>query len=256
LFDDAFGQSQDVASVVIISPLTERISQFRTIDGSWNILKGEKSMTLNRQVLTILAAALLVGSAQGQNVKSFCEYGHGATSQIDAGGAVWNHTWGQKKWGWYDCEDTPNTGILNKNVTSVLQTQAKDTPPSMDEDMILRLEYGGTLTITAWDEEESNGIAGQIVGDVDCIFVVDMAAERAVVDEQTGTITIVFGSELHDDTDALITVVETTGKFSNVYAEGAWRWHASGTVTLALVPELDLQTNIMAALDPQWFCTV
>lgn len=41
-------------------------------------------------------------------------------------------------------------------------------------------------------------------------------SERAVVGVEAGTITIAFGADLHDDPDALITVTETTGKFSGL----------------------------------------
>ena len=76
----------------------------------------------------------------------------------------------------------------------------------------------------------------------------DLNAGRAIVDEEAGTITIAFGASLHDDPDALITVTETTGKFKSIQAVGPWEWHVSGTVTIALIEDLPLQTNILAGL--------
>jgi len=108
-------------------------------------------------------------------------------------------------------------------------------PPVIDADLILRFTFGGTFALTARQEGGAGHVAGSITGDVTGVFVADINADRAIVDEQAGTITIVFGSSLHDDPDALFTVTETT---------------VNGTVTIMRVPELPLQTNILAALLP------
>jgi hypothetical protein len=113
---------------------------------------------------------------------------------------------------------------------------------------VLRFDFGGWFVLTANDENKPDKVAGQIFGDVAGTFVADLNADRAVVDEEAGTITIAFGADLHDDPDALITVTETTGKFKSIQAVGPWEWYVSGTVTIALIEGLPLQLNILAGL--------
>jgi len=200
---------------------------------------------MKRLLLTLLAVGLLACPVMGEEVKSFCEYGTGISLQLGAGGGLWDQTWGEEAWEWYDCDAEPNVGFLNKNVVGLLGTTTAG-PPQIDGDWILRFDFGGWFVLTANDNPGE--IAGQIFGDVEGTFVADINADRAVVDEEAGTITIVFGAELHDDPDALITVTETTGKFKSIHAEGPWEWHVSGTVDIALVEGLPLQMNILAGL--------
>jgi hypothetical protein len=183
----------------------------------------------------------------GEQVKSFCEYGTGIALQLGAGGALWDQAWGEEAWEWYECDAAPNVGFLNENVVGQLGTTTAG-PPQIDGDWVLRFDFGGWFVLTAYDDDDPGEIAGQIFGDVEGTFVADLNADRAVVDEEAGTITIVFGAELHDDPDALITVTETTGKFKGIHAVGPWEWYVSGTVTIALVDGLPLQTNILAGL--------
>jgi hypothetical protein len=49
----------------------------------------------------------------------------------------------------------------------------------------------------------------------------------------------------------LITVTETTGKYKSICPVGAWEWYVNGTVRILRVPEMPVQTNILAALAPQ-----
>ena len=167
--------------------------------------------------------------------------------QLGAGGALWDQTWGEEAWDWYECDASPNVGFLNENVVGLLGTTTAGAFVT-DADLVLSFGFGGYFVLTAYDDDAPGEIAGQIFGDVEGTFVADLNADRAVVDEEAGTITIVFGAELHDDPDALITVTETTGKFKSIHAVGLWEWYVSGTITLALVDGLPLQDNIMAAL--------
>lgn len=201
---------------------------------------------MKRKLLTLIVLVSIVCPAMGANVKSFCEYGTGVALQLGVGGAIWDQAWGLGPWDWYEGQAKPNVGIINQNVTGILVTTTAG-PPSI-EDWILRFTFGGQIVLTANESDDPKTIAGQIVGDVDGIFVADVSADRAVVDQEAGTITIVFGAELHDDPDALITVTETTGKFKSIHAVGLWEWYVNGTVTLARIEGMDLQLNILAAL--------
>jgi hypothetical protein len=202
---------------------------------------------MKRLLVTLLVVGLLVCPAMGEKVKSFCEYGTGVALQLGAGGALWDQAWGEGAWGWYECDAVPNVGFLNQNVVGQLGTTTAG-PPQIDVDWVLRFDFSGWFVLTANDNHEPDKTAGQIFGDVAGMFVADLNAGRAVVDEEAGTITIAFGADLHDDPDALITVTETTGKFKSIQAVGPWEWYVSGTVTIALVESLPLQTNILAGL--------
>lgn len=202
---------------------------------------------MKRLLLTSLIVGLMAHPSIGQKVKSFCEYGTGVALQLGAGGALWDQTWGEEPWEWYECDAAPNVGFLNKNVVGQLGTTTAG-PPQIDGDWVLRFDFGGWFVLTANDDDEPDKTAGQIFGDVTGTFVADLNAGRAVVDEEAGTITIVFGADLHDDPDALINVTETTGKFKSIQAVGLWKWHVSGTIACARVPDLSVQDNILAAL--------
>ena len=202
---------------------------------------------MKRLLMTSLIVGLMACPTMGQKVKSFCEYGTGIALQLGAGGALWDQTWGEEAWEWYECDVAPNVGFLNKNVVGQLGTTTAG-PPQIDADWVLRFDFGGWFVLTANDDDEPDKTAGQIFGDVTGTFVADLNASRAVVDEEAGIITIVFGADLHDDPDALITVTETTGKFKSIQTVGLWEWHVSGTIACARVPSLSVQDNILAAL--------
>ncbi len=180
-------------------------------------------------------------------VKSFCEYGTGVSLQLGAGGALWDQTWGKGSYEWFQCDADPNSSILNENIAGMLETTTAGAP-RVDENFILSFDFGGNFALTDYDDTNPDGIAGQILGEVEGTFVADMNAANAVVDEAAGTVVIAFGAELHDDPDALITITETTGTFASIQAVGPWKWHVIGTITCARVPDLSVQDNIMAAL--------
>ena len=182
-----------------------------------------------------------------KKVKSFCEYGTGVSLQLGAGGALWDQTWGKGAYEWYQCDSDPDASILNENVVGMLETTTAGAP-QIDDDLILRFDFGGNFALTDYNDINPDEITGEILGDVKGTFVADMNAVNAVVDEAAGTIVIAFGAELHDDPDALITITETTGTFASIQAVGLWEWYVLGTITCARVPDLSVQDNIMAAL--------
>lgn len=182
-----------------------------------------------------------------KKVKSFCEYGKGVSSQLGAAGAVWDQTWGYGPYDWYNCDADPNGGILGNDVVGLLKTITTDAP-KIDEDLILRFDFGGNFALTDYTDTNHEVIAGQILGDAKGTFVADINAANAVVDEAAGTITIRFGAPVEGDPDALITITETTGTFKSVHPVGVWEWRVSGTMACARVPTLSVQDNILAAL--------
>ncbi len=168
-------------------------------------------------VLAVMCLVAGVGSAQ--RIQSFCEYGTGVALRFGAGGALWDQQWGYAPWDWYDCTARPNVGFLNENVGGLLETTTAGAPV-IDADLIVRFSFGGNIVLTAYDECNPDAVAGQIFGDVEGLFVADLNADRAIVDEEAGTITILFGAMLHDEPDALINITKTTGKFKSIKAVG------------------------------------
>jgi hypothetical protein len=189
--------------------------------------------------------ALLPGLAGAAQVKSFCESGFATALQLGAGGAVWTQQWGLPPVDWYDCPACPNIRFLNENVVGRQETVTTGAPV-IDANLILRLPFQGTITLTAHDRKRTERVSGQIIGAMNGTFVADLNAAHAVITDTT--ITIAFGQSIHPDPDALITVTETTGKFKSIHAVGDWQWRVAGTITLARVPSLTPQNNIFAAL--------
>ncbi len=91
-------------------------------------------------------------------------------------------------------------------------------------------------------------VIGQINCDVVAMFVADMNAVNAVVDEAAGTITIAFGASVEEGPDGLMTVTETTGSLADIKQVSPWEWHVNGTMQIARVPELSVQDNLLVAL--------
>ena len=180
----------------------------------------------------------------------FCEYGKGVALELGAGGAIWEQTWDQGAYEWYLCDSDQDSGFFDDDVVGTLKTTTAGTP-QIDENLILSFDFGGNFALIDYDEtnpRNPNEIAGQMLGDVEGIFVADMNAVNAVVDDDAGTITIAFGYNLHDDPDAIITITETMGTFKGIHTVGPWIWHVSGTITCAKIPDLSVQDNILAAL--------
>jgi hypothetical protein len=177
--------------------------------------------------------------------RSFCESGFATALELGAAGAVWTQQWGLPPVEWFDCGDDCKNGFLNRWVTGRQETRTTGAPV-IDADLILRLPFAGTITLTANHPFRKLKPSGQIIAEMNGVFVADLNAARAVVTDET--ITIAFGQSLHSDPDALITVTQTTGKFKHIRPVGDWEWRVSGTITIARVADLPPQTNILAAL--------
>jgi hypothetical protein len=184
-------------------------------------------------------------SVEGLKPQSFCEYGTGVASTFGAAGGLWEQTWSGGPWSWHTCPATTNAQFLGDNVSGQLQTTTTGSP-AIDEDMILRSGFAGTITLTARDSSRI-GIAGQIKGDVTGTFIGDVNAANATFDED-GNIVCSFGISVNDAPDALITVTEATGIYADIHQAGQWGWYVNGKMTIARVADLPLQQNILAAL--------
>jgi hypothetical protein len=205
---------------------------------------------MKRLSLIVMLVVFLASAAMSQEIKSFCEYGTAVALRLGAGGALWSQNWGEDAWPWHECDAMPDVGFLNRNSVGLLETTTAG-PPVIDADLILRFSFGGTITLMSRQHNGAGKVAGTLTGDVAGTFVADLNPARAVVDDEAGTITIIFGVPLHDEPDALITITETTGKYQSIHPVGPWEWYVSGTIQILRVPEWDVQTNIMAALLPQ-----
>ena len=176
--------------------------------------------------------------------KSFCEYGTAVATQFGAAGGLWQQIWGGGPWSWRTCPAGANATLLGENVFGKLETTTSGVP-SIDRDMVLRSPFGGQITLTAYDSAAQ--VEGQLKGDVTGTFVADVNAANATLDSD-GNIVCAFGVAVHDAPDALITVTEATGVYADVRQAGEWGWYVNGTMTIARVPDLPLQQNILAAL--------
>ncbi|MHC4922207.1 MAG: hypothetical protein ACYTKC_21790, partial [Planctomycetota bacterium] len=143
-------------------------------------------------------------------------------------------------WAWHECEKAGKVRLFNKHVTGTIRTFPAG-PFHIDGNLIFRRPYVGEFVVTAHDNRKNN--VGQIIAAVDCIFQADLNAQNAVVDAKAGTITIKFG-----DVHAKISPTKTTGKFKSICAVDPWTFHGEGTIKIARVPALDVQTNIFLAL--------
>jgi len=178
--------------------------------------------------------------------KFFCEYGTAVASRFDAAGGLWNQSWTGGPWSWHTCPHAVNAKFLGANVSGELETTTTGTP-SIDEDMILRLGLGGRITLTDHNDTTPDKIDGRIVGEINGTFVADANAANATFDS-SGNIVGAFGVAVHAAPDALITVTETTGVYADIHQAGDWAWYVNGTMTIARVPTLSVQQNILAAL--------
>jgi len=183
---------------------------------------------------------------ESKRPQRFCEYGTGTALRFGAGGGLWDQVWSGGPWDWHECPAAVNATFLGENVSGELETTTAGAP-MIDENMVLSFDFGGHMSLTKYNETNRSGVDGQILGDVDGTFVADMNAEHATFDAE-GNIIMPFGVTLHEAPDALITVTEATGVYADIRAAGQWAWYVNGTVTLARLPDVPLQDNILAAL--------
>ncbi len=185
-------------------------------------------------------------AVESMKPQCFCEYGTGVAVRFGAAGGLWNQTWTGGPWPWHECPATVNAEFLGQNVSGELETTTSGTP-SIDGDMILRLGLNGRITLTDHNETIPVNIDGQIKGDIAGTFVVDANAAHATFDSN-GNIVCAFGVAVHNAPDAFITVTEATGAYADIHQAGDWAWYVNGTMTIARLPDLPVQQNILAAL--------
>ena len=178
---------------------------------------------------------------------AFCEYGTGTTEKLAPNGGGWDQQWGLGPWDWFTCTTETNAQFLNENVTGKLTTQVTGQG-TISDDMILHIPLAGQMVLIERNTGRSQDVIGQITCDVMATFVADMDAERAVVNDADGTITIAFGTSVEEGPDGLMTVTEATGTFADIKQLSPWKWHVNGTMQVARVPELSVQDNLLAAL--------
>jgi len=178
---------------------------------------------------------------------SFCEYGTGSSTQLAPGGGGWDQQWGLGPWDWLTCTAETNTQFLNENVKGKLTTQAT-AQGTISEDLILHLPLAGQMVLTEHAADNAEEVVGKITCDVTASFVVDMNAERAVVNDAEGTITVAFGTSVEEGPDGLMTVTEATGTLADIKQVSPWKWYVNGTMQCARVPDLSVQDNLFAAL--------
>jgi hypothetical protein len=177
----------------------------------------------------------------------FCQYGTGSTEKLAPDGGGWNQQWGLGPWDWLTCTAETNAQFLNENVTGSLTTQVTGLP-NISEDLILHIPLAGQQIMTEHAAGNPDEVIGQITCDVIAMFVADMNAQRATINEAEGTITIAFGASVEEGPDGLMTVTEATGSLADIRQVSPWEWHVNGTMQIARVPELSVQDNLLAAL--------
>jgi len=178
---------------------------------------------------------------------AFCEYGTGSTTQLTPGGGGWDQQWGLGPWDWYTCTAETNAQFFNENVTGRLTTQAT-AQGMISEDLILHLPLAGQLVLTEHAADNPSEVIGQITCDVTMTFVADINAERAVVNDAEGTITVAFGTAVEEGPDGLAKVTEATRTLADIKQVSPWKWYVNGTIKCVRVPGLSIQDNLFAAL--------
>ncbi|MBC8471148.1 MAG: hypothetical protein H8D56_16930 [Planctomycetes bacterium] len=173
---------------------------------------------------------------------SFADYGSGTTTQLFAGGAVWQLNWGQGPWTWSDStEDQP---LLDTNVSAVLDLRTT-AAADVSADLVATLPIGGTLILTANDEDYKDVSIGTMVLSGAGINVIDINASRVIVDEGSG----MFLAPFHPPGPKVtLTLEEATGVFAYINQAGTWELSLAGSYAIPLIEGLELQDNIMTAL--------
>jgi len=195
-------------------------------------------------ISVVVVAAVSGGHVTAEatpKIKCFCEYGYAESLDLSAEGGVWLQWWGQHPVEALDCPCSPSNSLLNKNVVGTLTTWHAGNTLLDPETMIATIPLEGELELACE--------AGTIIADIAGNFVVDGLAAHALVDEENGVISVAFGRATGLETDPMTVVVtDTTGKYKNIVQDGVWEFYVAGWIDLVRNPALDLQTNILAAL--------
>jgi len=211
-------------------------------DNLWAALRGEVPFVGGLGQFELTGQYELDESKRPQR---FCEYGTGVGLRFGAGGALWDQDWSGGPWPWHECPAVVNATFLGDNVSGELETTTAGAP-MIDQNLVLSFDFGGHISLTK-NGANPEEVDGQILGDVDGVFVANLNAEYAATDAD-GNIVIAFGVSVNNAPDALITVTEATGVYADIRQAGQWAWYVNGVLSVARLPDLSIQDNIMAAL--------
>ena len=172
---------------------------------------------------------------------SFTDYGSGITTELFAGGAIWQLNWGQGPWTWFDSAYQP---LLNSNVSGVLDLRTTGAA-DVSADLVATLPLAGTLTLTAHDEDYKDVTTGTMTLSATGINVIDINASRVIVDEASGMFLAPFPPP---EPKVTLTLDEATGVFAYIEQVGDWELNIAGSYAVPLIKGLTLQNNIFTAL--------
>ncbi len=175
-------------------------------------------------------------------LSSFADYGSGTTIELVSGKGTWQINWGQGPWIW--SESTTAQPLLGSNVSSILAIQTT-APAKVSADLVATLPIAGTLTLSAHDQNNGNGVIGTMVLNCVGVNIVDLNAARVIVDQGSGMALAPFHPP---GPEATATLKEATGVFAYVKQVGDWRLQLAGLYAMPLLKGVKLQDNIMQAL--------
>lgn len=183
----------------------------------------------------------------GRQAESFCAFGKAYATSASSEAGAWVQTWDGVSHDWFTCQIPDGGKLLADDVVGSLETQAT-APPMLDEDFILSLPLVGTLTLTDYNDIDPNQIDGQIVADLETVFIADLNAERATIDAD-GNVVTTFGETIKEKAKpAKVTLRETTGIYADIQQIGRWNFFVNGSFTAMVLPDMPLQQSILAAL--------
>ena len=159
-----------------------------------------------------------------------------------SGKGTWQINWGQGPWTWSD--NTTALPLLGANVSSILALQTT-APAKVSADLVATLPIAGTLTLSAHDQNNGNGVIGTMVLSGTGVNIVDLNASRVLVDQGTGMALAPFHPP---GPEVALTLKEATGVFAYVKQAGDWRLQLAGLYAMPLIKGVKLQDNIMQAL--------
>lgn len=211
--------------------------EFTAPDSTLNILM------LNHQNACGICGLILaeVTETQVPEPVTFADYASGTTTQLFAGGATWQLSWGQGPWTWCDSAGQP---LLDSNVSAVLDLRTTASA-NISDDLVATLPIGGTMILSAHDPNIEDVVIGTMTLSGTGVNVIDINASRVVVDEGSG----MFLAPFHAPNPKLtMTLTEATGVFAYIEPVGDWEMPFAGSYAIPLMKDTALQANIFAAL--------
>ena len=184
---------------------------------------------------------------EAKKANAFCAFGEAHATSLAPSAGAWAQTWDGASHSWFTCPSPGNRDLLADDVVGLLETHATGLPV-IDEDYMLHLPLAGTLTLTDYNDADPNVIDGQIVADIETVFVADLNAERATIDVD-GNVVAAFGAAVQDPpVPAKVTVKETTGIYANIQPISTWSFYINGTITSTVISGIPLQQSIFAGM--------